>query len=174
MLTAYQNPVQSNPATQFTEELITNAMSANVDLVLPGRNALWFIRSIAIIATENLQYELALFSRSVNATGVIATEAYVGSWQFGSWQTAVPASPGYISGADGLFKGYVDGNLIPYFDLDQLERSFGGGTPSASGYTPTNAKLHCRLINRSTATKPADAAGAVQVIFYVAQQGAQA
>lgn len=158
---AYQSAVYSNPATDFIEALATNAMSANVDLTLPNGATFWFIRAFTLIATENLQFELALFSKAVNATGVILTENFISAWQFSAMQASVPASPGYPSGADGLFKFAIEGNKMPYRDLDQAVRAEGP------------AKLHVRLINRSTASKTAGVPGAVQLITYVSPQGMQ-
>jgi hypothetical protein len=161
MLGGYQRPVFSNPTTQFVEALATNGMSANYEIELPGRSPFWFVRAFALLAVENLTFEVALFSSASNATGVMATENYIGSWQFGAWNAAIPASQGYPTGADGLYKAYIDGNIIPFWDKD------------LNGQGAGPAHLHARLINRSAGTKSADAAGAVQIQFYVSLQGQQ-
>lgn len=174
-LSNYQQPVRSNPTVDFTEALVTNAGSANVDLTLPTRDALWFVRAIAIIATENLAYELQLFDSAENMGATIPEDHFVAVWQFGVLSAAVPASPGYpfdvpdVTPQNGFYHFYVDGNGIPYYDLDQLKAKNQG----SGGTYPNNAKLHCRLINRSAATKTAGSGGALQVTFFLANQGQQ-
>lgn len=172
--TAYQHPVSSNPTTQFLEFLQTNDASVNTDLVLPSKDPLWFIRAITLVATQNLTYELALFSRADNLNGTLDTDYFIGNWQFTVMNGSVPASPGYpvtipsASPGDSFYHFYIDGNFVPYYDLDQLDSSFNAGT------YPQNAKLHCRLINRSATPKAAGEAGALKITFFVAAQGQQA
>lgn len=183
-LSAYQNPIFSNPAVDFLEALATNQASATVNLKLRTMDPLWFIRAIAIIAKENLAFELQLFSRAVNSGATIPDDDFVAVWQFAPLVVGPPASPGYPSApvdgaANGFFRQYVDGNMIPYFDLDQLNQSnsfadvpLGSGSQGGNARA-NNAKLHVRLVNRSAASKTAGAPGALQVIFYVANQGQQ-
>ena len=54
-LSAFQQAVRSNPATDFVEALVTNEASATVNLKLPSKNPLWFIRAITIVATQDLR-----------------------------------------------------------------------------------------------------------------------
>ena len=164
MLGGYQRPVFSNPTTDFVEALITNAQSANYDIQLPWSSPTCFVRAFAMLAVEPLAFELALYAKAANNTGVMATEQFIANWQFGQPSGTVPASPGYPTGSPGansLYKYYIDGNLIPYYDLDAMSQGAGPG------------HLHVRLINRSTASKSANAGGAVQVQFFVSLQGQQ-
>ena len=168
MMSAYQQPVRSDPTVDFAEALHVNEISTNVDLILPSRDPLWFIRAISLVAMQNLAYELWLFSSATNLDGTIAGDRFVAYWQFGPLSGTAPATPGYpvdfvgLSPADGLYRYYVDGNMMPYWDLDQLEAG-----------SVHNAKLHCRLINRSATAKDAGEAGWVQVTFYSGVQGQQ-
>lgn len=183
MYSAYQRPVSSDPTVHFLEGLAQNQGSATVDLVLPLRNPLWFVRAISIIATENLAYEIQLFTRAQNMGATIPTDHFCGVWQFGVLYAGPPAAPGYpfdpadVTPSNAFYHQYVDGNMIPYWDLDQLlapnpvaNVPLGQGVANA---TPNNAKLHVRLINRSSTPKSAGAGGALQVTFYMATQGAQ-
>lgn len=181
-LSAYQQPVRSNPAVHFLEALDTNEGSANVELRLPTRDPLWFVRAITLVAVQNLDYELQLFSSAVNMGATIALDKFNAVWQFGALSNVAPASPGYPftpadKVANGFFHYYVDGNSMPIWDLDQLvapnpnaQQPLGTGSANAD---PNNAHLHVRLINRSVASKSAGALGAVQVSFYVSAQGQQ-
>lgn len=183
MISAYQQPVMSNPATDFTEQLVTNAGSANVDLTLPGKDALWFIRAIALIAVQNLAYELQLFTSADNMGPTIATDNFLATWEFGAITSGPPAGAGYpfdvpdVTPQNGYYHYYIDGNMMPYYDKDQMNlRNPVASQPLGVGFSNYNippAKLHVRLINRSSTTKNADASGALQVIFYVATQGMQ-
>lgn len=176
-LSAYQQPAISLSASQFTEALTTNQISANYNIPLFNRNALWFIRAIGLVATQQLNYELWLFNSSTNLGGTIATDNLVGIWQFGEIVVGPPGSPGWTvtpaagGGADPLFHYYIDGNMIPYWDKDQMSRTFA--PPPGAGLATEFASLHCRLVNRSAGSKSANAAGALQVTFFVATQGEQ-
>lgn len=173
MLSAYQLPVVSNPAVNFLEAIATNEISANVDLKLPRGQNYCFIRAIGLVATENLDYELWVFSSATNLGGTIPTEKVIGIWQFQALSAVTPATPGYpvtpVGGVgDPLFHYYIDGNMIPYYDSD-----FASVVQTAANQGRA-ANLHCRLANRSAATKTAGAPGALQVTFYTAVQGMQA
>lgn len=167
-LTAYQQLVQSVPTADFTEALTSNQISANVDLVLPGRNPYWFIRAITVVSKENLDWELWLFRKAasvVGSTATFATDPFVGIWQFNALPAGPPAAPGYTvtpaagGGANPFFHYYIDGNMLPYVDEDN---------PGVG-----EAKLHCRLVNRNASAKTAGTNGQLQVTFYVSPQGEQ-
>mgnify|MGYP001578599166 CR=1 FL=1 len=171
----FQLPVASRPTVDFLQGLAVNEASDTVDLVLPWRNPFAFIRAISIIATQNLAYELMLFERAVNLGGTLPTDYFSAVWQFGPMVVGPPASPGWPvtpvgqSPGDPFYHYYIDGNMMPYRDLDQMDAA-----SSASGGTfPSNGKLHVRLINRSATAKEANELGALTVIFYVASVGAQ-
>lgn len=171
----YQRPVYSDPTTDFTQALTTNQATPTVSLPLPTRDAAWFVRAFTLIAVQNLAYELQIFSSADNLGGTVATAKFIGAWQFSAMLAGPPASPGYpvdptdISPADGLYKFYIDGNMIPYLDEDQMAAASQG----SGGTYPNNAHLHVRLVNRSAGSKSADAAGAVQLIAWCAPQGQQ-
>ena len=164
-LSAYQQPVQTDPATQFTEALVTNDIGANVSLVLPGRTPYWFIRAFSIVSVQNLAWELWLFTSATNLGGTVATEKFHSVWAFAALSAGPPADPGYAVSAGSppseLFHYYVDGNMMPYYDADQ------------PGAIPQNARLHVRLINRSGTAKIADDPGALLLTVYAAPQGMQ-
>ena len=173
--TAFQRPVRSNPTVDFLEGLGENDGTATVNLVLPTRDAYWFIRAFTLVATENLVYELQLYSSATNLGGTFATDKFIGVWQFMSMIAGPPASPGYpfippgLSPGDAFYHYYVDGNMMPYFDGDQLSAA----SQLSGGAYPNNAKLHVRLINRSSTSKTAGAGGALQLTAWVAPQGQQ-
>ncbi len=183
-LSAYQQPVRSKPAVDYIEQLLVNTSTATVSLRLPTKDPLWFVRAISIIAVQNLAYELQLFSSADNMGATIDTDKFIAVWQFGPLVVGPPSSPGYpfttpdISPDNGYYHFYVDGNMIPYYDLDTLNRQNElAHTPLGQGLGPAsvpNALLHTRLINRSATTKNAGTSGALQVTFYMANQGLQA
>jgi len=183
-LSNYQLPVRSSPTTDFTEALLTNQGSATVNLKLPSRDPLWFIRAISIIATQNLDYELQLFTRTVNMGATLPTDYFNSVWQFGDMSSAAPAAAGYpfdpvdSTPSNGYYHYFIDGNLLPYYDLDQmLAANAQANVPLGQGVgnaLPNNSSLHVRLINRSVTAKVADAGGALLVTFFVANQGRQA
>ncbi len=182
-LSAFQQAVRSNPATDFTEALIANEASATVNLKLPSKNPLWFIRAISIIATQDLQYEVQLFGKAVNMGPTLETDWFIAAWQYYTLVVGPPASPGWpidtvdMSPDNGFYHFYIDGNMMPYYDMDQLTlRNPSYNVPLGDGVTNANvpnASLHVRLINRSAAAKNADTAGALLVTFFVAPQGQQ-
>ena len=180
---AYQIAVRSNPDTDFTEALATNEASATVDLRLPTRDPLWFIRAISIVSVQNLAWEVMLFTSADNMGATLQTDRFLGTWQFGAMTVGPPAYPGWpidtpeTSPDNGYYHFYIDGNMMPYYDMDQMAAQnpysnvpLGVGVANAS---PNNAKLHIRLINRSAASKSADAAGALLLTIYCANQGMQ-
>lgn len=168
MLSAYQQPIQSDPTTDFIEALGQNEISVNVDLNLPSKDPAWFIRAISIIATQDRAYELWVFSSATNLDGTITGDKFIAYYQFATKSAGPPATAGSsvdfvgLSPADTHVRYYVDGLMIPYYDADFQSAPSGA-----------NPKIHCRLINRSATAKSAGAAGALQVTFYTAVQGMQ-
>lgn len=183
--TSYQRAVASNPATQFTEALATNGATINYDLRLPQRDAWWFIRAISIVSKEALQWELWLFSSATNMDGTLLGQKFLASWQFWEPNVGPPATPGWpvdipeISPDPDLYNYYVDGNMMPYVDMDQVVMPNSvanvplGAPPAPANASPNQANLHVRLINRSSASKTAGTDGQVLVTFYVSTQGQQ-
>jgi hypothetical protein len=163
-MNAYQQAVPSNPSTQFVQAIAQNEISQNEELTLPGKQAHWFIRGFEIVATQNLAYELWLFSSAVNLDGTLLGDKLVGLWAFG---VLAAQDPGWtvtpVGGvANGLFHYYIDGNMIPYVDRDVMAAGYQG-----------NAHLHLRLVNRSAGAKSAAGAGALIITPYCSIQGQQ-
>lgn len=181
--TAFQLPIRSNPETDFLEGLAANEASATVNLRLPSKDPCWFIRAIGIVAKENKQWELQVYSKAENLGATFDTDCFIAVWQFYTLVVGPPASPGWpvdapdVSPDNGFYHYYIDGNWQPYYDLDQLaQRNPDYNVPSGVGISNANihnASIHCRLINRSAVAKTAGADGALQVTFYVANQGQQ-
>ena len=184
MLSAYQRPIATKPTVHFLEALATNEASATVNLQLPTRDAMWFVRAISIISVQNLAWELQTFTRAVNGGPTLETDYFNAAWQFGTLVVGPPASPGWPFDAvdatppNDFYHYYVDGNMQPYLDLDAMTTPnpaanvpLGQGVANATG---NNAALHVRLINRSAASKTAGAGGALLVTFFMALQGRQA
>ena len=184
MLSAYQLPIASKPTVDFLEGLATNQASATVDLLLPQRMPMWFVRAISIVSVQNLAWELQTFSRSDNGGPTLETDYFNAVWQFGALAVGPPASPGWPFDAvdatppNDFYHFYIDGNMMPYQDLDFMtapnpaaSTPLGQGVANATG---PNASLHVRLINRSATAKLAGADGALMVTFYLSSQGMQA
>lgn len=124
----------------FTAALAQNAaifLSLDVKDLGVGLNVDSLVRSLQILSVENLSWELWLFRSALQNPTDPDTNGALGYWAFGT--TAVR-----IGGA-GLYNYYIDGLGIPYRDLDRT------------------SKIHMALINRSVASKTADAAGAVRL-----------
>ncbi len=182
-LSAYEQAVRSNPSVDFTEALTTNQASATVNLRLPTRDPLWFVRAITIISVQDLQWELQLFNSAVNMGPTLAEDNFIAAWQFYTLVVGPPASPGWpidtpdASPDNGFYHFYIDGNMMPIYDMDQLKaRNPNYNVPLGSGVSnasPNNANLHVRLVNRSAGAKNAGAGGALLVTFFCANQGQQ-
>ena len=160
----YQVPILSAPATQFTEALVQDAISANYNLGLPRQVSRVFINGFTIVSMENLAWELWLFDKATGLTALPGTDRLVGMWAF----PAIAAQQvGYTVTSGGvpnvLFRYHITGNMIPYLDQDYV----------ASPGT-LNPALHLRLVNRSAAAKTADVPGAIQITAFISSQGVQA
>jgi len=166
MISAFQRPILSDPATQFIEALAQDAISDNYDLRCQERQHSFFIRAITIVAVQNLAYELWLFRSATNFTAAVGTDKFIGVWQFAA---LTAGQPGFTVGGGSLFRYYIDGLMVPYWDED-----FGqsDGTPQGN-QRGRNAFIHARLVNRSATGKNAGATGAVQLTFWTAVQGMQ-
>lgn len=144
--------LKTDKDTEFTGALATNAVEYE-DIALPsalsgiGGRARIRLSMISIIATENLDYELMLFSKDTHATSDPDTNSFLGNWRF------VAATAVRIAGA-GLYYYFISGLDVPYVDDD------------ASG------ELHVGLVNRSVASKTAGAGGALSVSFTFDEEGA--
>jgi hypothetical protein len=143
--------VQSLATVNFLSALATNAGQYE-DLALPqalgaGRVARCRLRSITLVSTENLAWELWLLSKTGGTTANADTDPTRGFW---SWAAGDAKR---VAGA-GLFHYYIDGLDVAYEDEDR-----------AGGAAGTDAYLHCCLVNRSVGAKTANAGGALTVRF---------
>lgn len=141
--------VASDSAVDFLGAIAQNATQlADITIsdqgIAAGRRCRSVLRNLMIASTENLDWEVWLFSKTGGVTGVPNTETVRGFWSF------VAADAKRIGGA-GLYYYYVDGLYVPYEDL---------------GMT---GQLHAGLVNRSVAAKTANAGGALIVRFGLEQ-----
>jgi hypothetical protein len=145
MSNTFRSDAVSNPATQFTEALAAASgtgtppfvASALYNLVgLPAQGSgRWLIRAIEILTTENWGPEVNLFSSASGFTASVLTDKWIGRWGFTS-------AMGEQIGGSGLWRYYVDGLAVQYYDLDTI----GTITP------PT---VHAILQNIDTVAKSA-------------------
>jgi len=144
--------LQTDKDTDFIGALATNAVGY-ADLALPGAlsgmggRARCRLSMITIVATENLSYEVMLFSKAAHATADPDTDSFLGRW---SWQAADAVR---IAGA-GLYYYSIFGLDVPYTDDD------------------STGKLHVGLLNRSVASKTAGAGGALSIRLTFTELGA--
>lgn len=136
---------QSDSATHFTTAIAQNAAESE-DITLPsayagvGGSVKARIRSLVIISKENLAWEVLLYSKTSFAGTTVDTDTFLARWSFVATDAVQVAATGdYLYYVDGLDQAYID--------------------ESKAG------QLHVRLVNRSVATKTANAAGAVVVKF---------
>ena len=125
----------------------------SLDLSLPGEIGAGASRSIVksfiILSTDNLDWEIRLFSSAVKHSPDLNANSYLGTWQFPRWRSATSyygqvVDAGGIS-LDGLWYYYVDGNDIYYEDEDATHVTSGGAVPVV--FTPP--KLHLELTHRT-------------------------
>jgi hypothetical protein len=137
--------------THFRDALVTNAVEYE-DLQLgenigAGRIGRCRLRSLAIVATENLDYEVWLLGRTGGITADPDTNPFRGFWSF-------VAGDAKRSAGAGLYHYYVDGLDVPYEDDDR-----GAGAAGTAAY------LHVGLVNRSAAAKSAAGPGELSIRF---------
>ncbi len=136
----------------WTEALAQNAASAmynvpmSVNLGGMGRRSL--IRAIECITDENFGPEFNFFASKNGFTTNPDTDKFISRFGFVS-------SMGEQLGGSGLWRYYIDGLAIPYFDSDTESAPTGQIVPT---YTPQT--LHVVLQNISATAKAANAGGA--------------
>jgi hypothetical protein len=144
---AFRFKAQSVSTVNFLDALVTNAKS-DADLVLPGAlagmngNARGRLKSITILSVENLDWEIQLYRKDAFTGASIDVDSFTARWSF------VAADAVRVAGA-GNYLYYIDGLDHEYVDEDN------------------SGELHVRLINRSVASKTANAGGAIVVKFYL-------
>lgn len=150
-------PVYSKGTVNFLEALIAASASFTPPFVASAINNLagvppvgsrrFLIRAIEYLAKENVGLEFDFFGSSTGPTTDVDTDTFIARYQFAS-------SNGVQYNGAGLYRYYVDGLAIPYFDLD-----------TANSVTPPT--LHLGIQNIDTTAKSADAAGAIAVTLWL-------
>jgi hypothetical protein len=138
-------PCSSVNGVDFIAGLAQNA-GVMADLTLPSsigaqRKGDSRIRSIAIVSSENLSWEIQFFASHDGPNPNPNSDTFLGFVLFATAAAAVSPSGFYY---------YVDGKDIPYIDGD-LDQHLG-----AAINVP---QLHVRLVNRSAGAKGAYGAG---------------
>lgn len=146
---------KTNSVTQFTATIAQNA-GIDLDLTMSTPNPVALagingdcrgqLRSLSIASVENLAWEVWLWSSTTHGTAAASTVSMIGRWTF-------VAADGVRIGGAGDYYYYVDGLDVPVWDADHT------------------GKLHITLVNRSAASKSADAAGAIVVKGRIAPLG---
>jgi hypothetical protein len=150
-------PVTSIEATHFTEALAAASAPGVPPFVgsavynIPGVPAIgsrrFLIRSIRITTKENFGPGISFFSRAAGMNADPALDCFVGRWAF------LAVNGEQVAGI-GLWRYYIDGLAIPYFDLDNAA-------------LPGPSFLHAMLENTDVIPKSAGAAGNVVVTVYM-------
>ena len=157
-------PVYSRPAVNFLDALagtgapLTPPFAGgpinNLYGLPPWGNRRYLIRAIEYLAepaggqfvgAPGLEFDF--WGSAAGLTNVIATDTFISRYQFASVN-------GVQFNAVGLYRFYVDGLAIPYYDLD-----------TASAIAPPT--LHVAVQNVDIVPKAAGAAGAIACTFWV-------
>ena len=145
--------VESVDGVDFTGAIAGPGQLLSADLSLPGEIGAGasrsLVKSFIILSTDNLDWEVRLFSSAVKHTGDLNRNTFLGVWQFPHWHSANSyygqvVDAGGLS-LDGLWYYYIDGNDIYYEDEDAT-KIMGGGVPPVL-FTPP--KLHLELTHRT-------------------------
>lgn len=131
--------------THFTGALAQNAvLTEDIALgVLGGLTGRARIRSLLIMSSDNLAWEVWFYGAHDGASPDPNQDHFHGRWTF-------VAGDGIQLGSAGLFYYYVDGLDIPYRDTDLAAHV---------GPHVNVPELHLRLVNRSAAGKTAYGSG---------------
>lgn len=141
---AFQYNVRSDKDSHFTGTIAQNA-GEDESLTLPAclaginGNARGAVRTITLIADQNLDWEVQFWRSATHGTSDIDTDKWIGKHKFTASTDALQL------GGAGSYLYFVSGLNIPYNDAD-----FSG-------------KLHLTLTNRSATGKNAGATGEVIV-----------
>lgn len=152
MTHSYLYLVTSKETVNFLEALAAASGTAvppfaatamnNLPISAPGMRR-FLIRVIEITAIQNFGPEINIFSSAAGLTVDPDTDSYLSRFSFTS-------SMGEQIGGTGLWRYYIDGLAIPYFDLD-------------TSSSPSQPTLHVVMQNIDTVAKLAGAPGAVDV-----------
>ena len=142
-------PVVSVPATNFTEALATNAKSAMNLLygIVPQASRQYLIQQIEVTTKENIGPQFNFFASAAGFTTDPATDTFLG-------QVTFLAAQGAQIGASGLWRYFVNGLQMPYYDADTL-----------NSLNPPS--LHVILQNVGATSKSAGAAGSIAVTIWM-------
>ncbi len=155
MPSSFLYPVVAPEATFFLAGLAQNVAGAmqNIPGLPPIASRRYFIRAISVVARENFGPQFAFFNSAAGDASLTdpAVDGFVSFWGFAA------ASGQQLSGT-GLWRYYIDGLAIPYVDRDTIN-------------TQTPPSLHVVLQNLAATAKSANAAGAIQVTFWVEPMG---
>ena len=114
-------PVLSSPSVNFQEALNQNQATPMNNLVMPhqfrGRDFL--IRAIKCTTPDNFGPEFNFFATAAGFTALVATDTAISRFGFVS-------AMGERLGGAGLWRYYVDGLAIPYFDADTVNQNLAG------------------------------------------------
>jgi hypothetical protein len=153
----FVHPVPSNPTLHFLEALGAAGSTFTPPFVggpiynLPGLVKgvyRYLIRSIEYLAVEQVGLEFDFWNSATGLTNLVATDSFIARFQFGSVN-------GQKFNNTGLFRFYIDGLAIPYFDADSTLNA--NVVPS----------LHVAVQNVDTVAKSVSPAGAVAVTFWL-------
>ena len=150
-------PVVSSPTVNFLEALGAASASFTPPFVGTAMNNLagvppigsrrFFIRVIEYLCVQQVGLEFDFWGSAAGLTNAIATDTFISRYQFASVN-------GQQFNNTGLFRYYIDGLAIPYYDLD-----------TANSTTPPT--LHVAAQNVDTVAKSAGAPGAVNATFWL-------
>lgn len=118
----FQFDVIANAASFFAEALNQNQATPMNNVPIgpaaggPGRRSL--IRAISCITDENFGPEFNFFNSASGFTTDPDTDGFLGRFGFTS-------AMGERIGGSGLYRYYIDGLAIPYYDIDTSTGSIG-------------------------------------------------
>lgn len=145
-------PVYAIGTVNFLDALATGAATAINSLQIPlgGGSRRYTITAIRVLTMEAISPLFWFYGSATGETSDVDTDSGLGAALFDD------ASAVQLGGS-GLYRWYAEGLNIPYHDAD-----------AANSVSPP--RLHVILQNQSTTAKSANAAGAINAIFYLAPQ----
>lgn len=147
--------VETDPATQFTGALATNAIEledVEPDMAIGASpDCRLRVVGIVLIADQNLAWELTFWRKKIaSGAASVAVDSFAGAWAFAA------ADGKQIAGA-GSYRYAIFGLDIPYTDDDAAADRLASG----------KGRIHLGLVNRDAVAKDAGAAGEIKVVLYV-------
>lgn len=133
-------------SSTFTPPFVGTAMN-NLAGVPPIGSRRFLIRAIAYVCAQQVGLEFDFFGSAAGLTNLIGADTFIARYQFAS------VNGQQFNGA-GVYRFYVDGLSIPYYDIDV-----------ANSVTPPT--LHTAVQNVDTVAKSGGAPGAVNATFWI-------